>query len=170
MPNPTITVPDVHVDDSVMNHLGDSIACIIFQADTVNLLSLSVEPTLDSLNTKSANADSVASHGFHGCYVKQDYGVLSKSEVYPLLLILSDKENYSDDAFRIKSPFIPDVALSFKKGKSTIDIVFSFTGGQMFIFTEKEDKLYFKYNYERLTMKFFQSYLKDERITEYLNL
>ena len=160
----------VQVDDFVKHSFGDSLSQIVFDADTVTLLSLSVKPIVDSLNTGSEKTDSIAPPCFHGCYIKHNYGVLSKSEFYPILLILSDRDNYISDGFRLKSPFTPVVALSFKKGNDSVDIVFSFTGGQMYLFKANEEKLYYKYTYERLIMKFFNSFLKDERLTEYMNL
>ncbi|MCQ2329945.1 MAG: hypothetical protein MJZ93_05270 [Paludibacteraceae bacterium] len=156
-------VMKVQVDDSVKHYLGDSISKIIFEADTIELFSLSVTPPLDTL-------DSVTPPSYHGCYIKHKYGVLSKAESYPILLILSDRENYFPDGVRLKSPFTPSVALSFKKGNTIVDIVFSFTGGQMLIFMQNEDEMYYKYTYERLIMKYFLSFLQDERISEYLNL
>ena len=163
-------VMNIQVDDSVKHFLGDSVSRIIFEAETVKLFSLSVKPLIDSLQTELAQSDSISHPDFHGCYINHDYGELSKSEVYPILLLLSDRGNYLLDSVRLKSPFTPSVALSFKKDDTQVDIVFSFTGGQMLVFLADENKLYFKYVYERLIMKFFQSYLQDERITEYLNL
>ena len=162
-------VMKIQVDDSVKQFLGDSVTRIVFDADTVKLFSLSVKPPVDSLNTKSVQSDSIPRPNFHGCYIKRDFGVLSKALTYPLLLILSDRDNYISDSIRLKSPFTPSVALSFKKDDACVDIIFSFTGGQMIVFTAGEEKLYAKYAYERLIMRFFQSFLQDERITEYLN-
>ena len=160
----------IQVDDSVKNYLGDSISKIIFEADTVKLFSLSVKQPVDSTKNVSVPVDSTATPGFHGCYIDHDYGALTQSAVAPILLILSDRDNYLPDTVQLKSPFTPSVALSFKKEDAWVDIVFSFTGGQMYIFMADENKLYFKYNYERLIMKFFQSYLQDERITQFLNI
>lgn len=158
------------VDDSVKKILGDSISHIVFEADTVKLFTLSVTPLSDSLLIDSIKTDSVVPPDFHGCYVKHNHGVLSKFEITPMLFVLSDRDNYLRDDIRLKSPFIPDVALSFKKGESVVDIVFSFTGGQLYVFTEREKELYVKYTYERLVIKFFNSFLKDERLTEFLKL
>lgn len=163
------SILNVQVDDSVSHFLGDTLSQIIFGADTVKLLSLSVKPANDSLDADSLQNDSIQQPCFHGCYVKHNYGVLLKSEIFPVLLILSDRDNYIVDNLRLKSPFIPDAALSFKKGDNVVDIVFSFTGGQMYIFTDYEKKIYVKYTYERLMMKYFNTFLKDERITEFLN-
>ena len=160
----------IQVDDSVKHFLGDSISKIIFNADTVKLYSLSIKPHVDSTKNKSVQADSTKTPNFHGCYIDHDYGVLSQSAVTPMLFILSDRETYLPDGIRLKSPFIPRIALSFKKENACVDIVFSFIGGQMLLFTEDETKQYFKYSHERLVMKFFQSFLQDERITQFLNL
>ena len=160
----------IQVDDSVRHLLGDSVAQILFEADTIRLYSLSVKASTDSLKNDSTKADSIPTPNFHGCYIIHDYGVLSKAEVHPILHILSDRDYYLQDGIRLKSPFTPNVALEFKKNNATIDVIFSFSGGQMYVFMENEDKLYFKYTYERLVMRFFQKYLKDERIAEYLIL
>jgi hypothetical protein len=134
------------------------------------MFSLTVKPPVDSLKTDRGNNDSIVNPNFHGCFIEHDYGELSESAACPILLILSDRDNYLPDGVQLKSPFTPSVALSFVKEDACVDIVFSFTGGQMFIFMSNEEKLYYKYTYERLVMKFFQSYLQDERITKYLNL
>lgn len=160
----------IQVDDSVNHLLGDSLSHIIFEADTVKLFSLSVSLPKDSLKTDSSKTKSNPISQFHGCYINHDYGALSKSAISPILFILADRDNYLQDGVRLKTPFTPDVALSFKKGNANVDIVFSFTGGQMLLFMANDDELYFKYTYERLVMKYFQSFLKDDRITEYLNL
>lgn len=160
----------IQVDDSVKYLLGDTISRIIFEADTVKLFSLSIKPHVDSTKNTSEQVDSTMVPNFHGCYVKNDYGALSQSVISPILLILSDRDNYFPDSVRVKSPFIPNVALCFKKEDVCVDIIFSFAGGQMYIFMADENRLYFKYTYERLVMKFFQSFLHDERITNFLNL
>lgn len=160
----------IQVDDSVKHLYGDSIAQIVFEADSIQLVRLSVSAPIDSTQNQSAETDSVAAPNFHGCYIAQDFGNLSKSEIAPLSLILSDRATYFPDDIRVKSPFMPDVALIFKKEDSKIDMVFSFSGGQMYVFTATEDKKYFKYDYERLVLVFFQQYLKDENIAKYLNL
>ena len=160
----------IQVDDSVKRLLGDSVAQIIFEADTIRLYSLSVKAPNNSNQTNLPQKDSISAPSFHACYIAHDYGMLSKTELSPILHILSDRDNYFPDGIRVLSPFTPNVALSFKKGSATIDIIFSFAGGQMYIIMANENELYFKYTYERLVMKFFQNYLQDERIAEYLNL
>lgn len=160
----------IQADDSVKCFLGDSISKIIFEADTVKLYSLSIKPPVDFTKNKSVQVDSITNPNYHGCYINHDYGILAQSAVTPMLLILSDRDTYLSDGIRLKSPFIPRVALSFKKGNACVDIIFSFTGGQMYLFTADEKKQYFKYFHERLVMKFFQSFLQDERIAQFLNL
>lgn len=162
---------NVQVDDTVRHLLGDSVSKIIFEADSVTVLSLSVkQPRANECKIDTIGLDSVVSPDFHGCFIKNNYGVITKSELCPMLLVLSDRENYFTDSIRLKSPFIPNVALSFVKGNAVVDMIFSFSGGQMYVFLANEDKIYFKYSYERLILKFFQNYLKDERIEQYLNL
>lgn len=160
----------IQVDDSVKHLLGDSVAQILFEADTIRLYSLSVKASTDSLKNDSTKADSIPTPNFHGCYIKHDYGVLSKTEIYPILHILSDRDNYFPDGIRILSPFTPSVALTFEKETAKVDVIFSFSGGQMYIIMANDNNLYFKYTYERLILKFFQNYLQDERIAEYLIL
>lgn len=160
----------IQVGDSVNHLLGDSISKIIFEADTVRMYSLSVKPHVDSTKVVLMQTDSAITPNFHGCYISHDYGILAQSAVTPMLLILSDRDSYLSDAIRLKSPFIPSVALTFKKENASIDIIFSFTGGQMYVFMTDEKKLYFKYAYERLVMQYFQSFLHDDRINQLLNL
>lgn len=160
----------VQVDEPVKRLLSDSVAQIIFEADSVKMFSLLVKSPTDTLKMDSAQVDSITPPNFHGCYILHDYGMLSKAETYPILHILSDRDYYIPEGLNVKSPFTPNVAMAFYKGAASVDIIFSFTGGQMYVFMKNEDRLYFKYTYERLTMKYFQNYLKSEKITEYLKL
>ncbi len=165
------------VDDSVMNIYGDSIAKIIFEADNALLLKLTVaHNTADSIKNDTIAKDSVKKQNqrqndFHGCSITDTVAVLSKIDLQPLKFILADRSTYFDDSIRVKSPFMPAVALRLNKGKKEqIDIIFSFSGGQMHIYTSDDSKIYKKYYYERLILKYFQQYLKDENIQAYLNL
>ncbi len=160
----------VQINDSINHVYGDSIANIIFNSDSVQLLKLSIITPNDSLQKHIIVSDSMVQPNFHGCYILQDFGNLSAAEIYPLLLILSDKATYYPDNIRVQSPFLPDVALVFHKNNEQIDMVFSFSGGQMYVFSENGDKEYIKYDYERLIMLFFQKYLQNENIDKYLNL
>lgn len=163
---------DFVVDDSVKHLLGDSIAQIIFEADSVTLLELSVRPPKDSVLNDSIVSDTLVSEQtkFRGCYVVHNFGALTPSEIAPLLFILSDRSAYYPNDVRVKSPFIPDVSLSFVKETKQADIVFSFTGSQMYIFTADEQKMYYKYDYERLILLYFQQYLQNDNIKQFLNL
>lgn len=161
---------NVQVDDSVKLLLGDSIANVIFEADSVRLLKLAVSLSKENQSDVVINSDSVNKPDFHDCYIARDFGYLTKTDIRPLMFILSDRSAYYNSNIRVKSPFLPDVALIFKKGQEQIDIMFSFTGGQMYIFTSNGNKIYEKYYYERLVLVFFQQYLKEENIKSYLDL
>ena len=168
------------VDDSVKHLLGDSVAKIIFEADSVSLLELSVNPPKDSVKNDtsaikapandSLKVDSIAKPEYHGCYIVRDFGVLSEAEITPILFILSDRSTYYPDGIRVKSPFIPDVALCFAQADKRVDVIFSFTGGHMYIIQEDDSKSYFKYDYERLILLYFQQHLQNENIKQFLNL
>lgn len=160
------------VDDSVKHLLGDSIAQIVFESDSIVLLELSVRPPKDSILNDSVVADTLVSEltKFRGCYILRNFGTLTPSEIAPLLFILSDRSAYYPNDVRVKSPFIPDVALSFIKESKQVDVVFSFTGGQIYIFTADEQQMYYKYDYERLILLYFQQYLQNDNIKQFLNL
>ena len=163
----------IQVDDTVKHIIGDSLAKVIFEADEVKLLALSVQAPQandSAIVNDSTRLDSITPPDFHGCYIAKDFGALSKPEVAPLLFILADRDAYFLGDARLKSPFMPEVALTFKKENAKVDIIFSFTGGQLYIFQENEEKIYFKYNYERLILRYFQSFLQEERIEEFLSL
>lgn len=168
----TSTAFNFAVDDSVKNLLSDSIAQIIFEADSVELLELSVNPPKDSLLNDSIFKDTLISEQskFRGCYIVRKFGMLTPAEVAPILFILSDRSAYYSNDIRVKSPFIPDVALSFIKENKQVDIVFSFTGGQIYVFTADEQKMYYKYDYERLILLYFQQYLQNDNIKQFLEL
>lgn len=154
----------VQVDDSVRHLFGDSISRIIFESDSIRLLKLSVTEPEESDRKDASGTDGISPITFHGCYIKQDYGAIPPEDSHLLLFLMSDRSSYYHDNSRVKSPFLPDMGLTIHKADSRIDVVVSFTGGQLYFFTEKGDKKYFKYTYERLFILFFQRYMNDERL------
>ncbi|MBR1786788.1 MAG: hypothetical protein IJ756_06490 [Paludibacteraceae bacterium] len=164
----------IQPDDSVRHILGDCIADIIFNSDSVRLLELSLsEPnTLENDTTSgsndSINVNKVLEPTFHECYIKKDFGNLTQQEVCLILFILSDKSAFFSTDIGIKSAFIPDVALSFYKKGKKVDMIFSFNGGQLEIYKDKDkdndNYIYKKYKYERLIALFFQRYLQQDNL------
>lgn len=160
----------IQLEDSVKQLLGDSVTRIVFEADSVKLIKLTITKLSDSLATNEAASEVTTPTDFHGCYIERDFGSLQRAEIYPLLFILSDKTTYMHNNLHVKAPFMPYVALSFFKSDLHIDIIFSFSGGQMYIFDGTKEPVYFKYEYERLITRFFQNLLHDEALEEFLNI
>ncbi|MBR1787102.1 MAG: hypothetical protein IJ756_08115 [Paludibacteraceae bacterium] len=151
------------LDDSVKNILGDSVFNTLFFAEQVQLYEVSAK-AVDSLKADSSKAM------FHGAYIVKDLGKLNKEQLCPLLFLFSDRSAYFGSGIKLKTPFMPDVALSFKGKDKTVDVIFSFTGGQLCLFDNDKKPLYLKYDYERLVILYFQQYLKNENIDKYLEL
>ena len=160
----------ITLDSYVQHLLGDSVSETIFNADSIWLLKVATSVQSDSMSNDFIVSSDTALPDFHGCYIIQNLRTLSTTDIYPLLFILSDQTTYSSDKVRIMSPFMPYVALSFFKYNSRIDLVFSFSGGQIYIYDDRNKKQYFKYNYEFLILHFFQNYLNDTTLRNFLNI
>ncbi len=64
---------------------------------------------------------------------------------------------------------MPDVALLFYKNKQQVDIIFSFTGGQLQIECADGKQIYKKYKSERLIAIYFQRFLQKENLQLFID-
>lgn len=166
----TVSSDSIQPDDTVKHLFGDSISRIIFEPDSIRLLKLSVSRPPKSPDIHPDGPDTAACATLHGCYVTKEYGTLTQADTHLLLFLMSDRSNYYPEGVQAQSPFLPDIAVAIYKGNAHVDVIFSFTGGQMEIYTEEGERKYVKYAYERLLMLFFQRYLKDEKLEKMLRL
>ena len=162
-------ISPIVVDDSVKNLIGDTIASCIFEADSVKLLELSIYPIHMVQNGEQQQIDSLTE--YYDCYIQKDFGVLHQQEMIPILFLLSDYTTYYQmKDMMITTQFTPNVALRFYKESRWVDIIFSFNGGMLRIYNS-ESYMYneFKYTPERLVVKYFQNFIRNEIIQKMLN-
>ena len=160
----------IQIDDSVQSLLGDTIADIIFKSDSVRLVEVSPIFLQDTLHSDSIVMDSICFLKLNdNYYITKDFGWLCTSHISPLLFLLSDRQFFFVcDEMLLKTPFEGRVALRFQKEQYKVDVVFSFTGGQLKIYSFKNEQQ-IKYTQERLVLRYFQQYLKDETLQKILD-
>lgn len=175
---------DFSLSDSVKVIYGDSVSQILFGADIVQLMELDhppiVEVQIDSVLKDSVNSDKYVSDSllvkeiirrdslYHGYAVKKDFGVLTKEQIAPLYFLLSDRYAYMLGDDYPSAPFMGRIALNFERNEELLDMIFSFSGGQIQVITADSNYI-LKYNYEHLFMHYFQQFLKDETIQQLLD-
>lgn len=182
--NTVVLTDSVVVNDSVKVIFGDSVSQILFGAETVQLMELTLPPIIDvqidSVLRDSTNSDEYVSDSllvkeiirkdslYHGYAIKKDFGILKDDQIAPLYFLLSDRYAYMLGDDYPSAPFMGRVALHFEKNEELLDLIFSFSGGQMQVITADSSYL-LKYNYEHLFMHYFQQFLKDETIQQLLD-
>ena len=170
--------------DSVKAIFGDSVSKILFGAETVQLMELTLPPIIDvqidSILRDSTNSDEYVSDSllvkeiirrdslYHGYAIKKDFGILKDNQIASLYFLLSDRYAYMLGDDYPSAPFMGRVALHFEKNEELLDLIFSFSGGQIQVITADSSYL-LKYNYEHLFMHYFQQFLKDETIQQLLD-
>jgi len=182
--NTLVLNDSIAVNDSVKAIFGDSVSKILFGAETVQLMELTLPPIIDvqidSVLRDSTNSDEYVSDSllvkeiirkdslYHGYAIKKDFGILKDDQIAPLYFLLSDRYAYMLGDDYPSAPFMGRVALHFEKNEELLDLIFSFSGGQMHVITADSSRL-LKYNYEHLFMHYFQQFLKDETIQQLLD-
>lgn len=174
--------PMISVDDTIKSLLGDTVCQIIFNAETIELFELEPQPIVkiitDSVQVDSLWKDSIFSLPdsviiqeiiqrdtlFHGYAIKKNFGILSQEQVMPFLFLMSDRYAYSYSENYPSAPFIASVAMRLTFNGRMVDMIFSFSGGLLQVYTDKDEYQLIKYNYERLFMRYFQVYLQDTTI------
>lgn len=145
-------------DSALAKVMGDSICEVVFNATTAKCFGLSTDKAGD--NDKRIG----------GYKVTKEYGKVSKENLRIIQYLLSDSKNYMTGINMPTVPFLPEVALEFTAKKNTIDLVFSFAGGEMAIVYNGNVKKTVKYTNERTIMLFFQRMLNNKAWAEILEV
>ncbi len=157
-----------YIDDYVKTVLTDTVAKLMFNSDSVFLYELSTSP----VQNKSKSFGENKMPTFYEYNIIKNHGILTAYEVEPLMLLLSSEGTFIPlDSMKTTTPFVPAVALSFKKNNSIVDVVFSISGGMMKIYLNNEKEIpLLKVIEERLVIKYFRLLLNDERLQALLNI
>lgn len=148
----------LRADSALSKVLGDSICEVVFNASTAKCFGLTTDKAGD--NDKRIG----------GYKVTKDYGKVSKENLRIVQYLLSDSKNYMTGIDMPTVPFLPEVALEFVAKKNTIDLVFSFAGGEIAIVYNGNIKRTIKYTNERAVMLFFQRMLNNKAWAEILEV
>lgn len=182
--NTIVLTDSIFVNDSVKAIFGDSVSKILFGAKTVQIMELTIPPIIDvqidSVMRDSTDSGKYVSDSllvkeiiredslYHGYAIKKDFGILTKEQIAPLYFLLSDRYAYMLGDNYPSAPFMGRIALHFERNEEVLDLIFSFSGGQMQVITVDSSYM-LKYNYEHLFMHYFQQFLKDETIQQLLD-
>lgn len=131
-------------DSTLVSVLGDSVCTVVFQASSAHCYRLSNNPPSDS------------DKRIGGFKVEHSVGKVNKDKLRIFQFLTSDGKGYLRGNNYPSVPFLPDVAMSFSKKQRTVDLVFSFAGGEMLIVVDGKQVNTVKYYNEREIMRFFQ--------------
>lgn len=148
----------IALDSTLVSILGDSVCNVVFQATSAHCYRLSNVPLSDS------------DKRIGGFKVEQNLGKVSKEKLRIFQFLTSDGKGYLTGNNYPSVPFLPEVAMSFSKKKHTVDLVFSFAGGEMLIVVDGKPTKKVKYYNEREIMRFFQLLAQVPEWTTLLNL
>lgn len=148
----------VALDSTLVSILGDSVCNVVFQASSAHCYRLS--------NATLSDSDK----RIGGFKVEQNLGKVSKDKLRIFQFLTSDGKGYLRGNNYPSVPFLPEVAMSFSKKKRTVDLVFSFAGGEMLIVVDGKPTNTVKYYNEREIMRYFQLLAQVPEWTTLLNL
>ena len=107
-------------DSVTVSILGEDVATIVFGAK---------KATLSHLNPMEPPADGEPTIG--GVKVSSTLGTLNKTDLSTIQFLMADSAFYSNSPVTVTSPYAPNYALSFAKGKQKVDLVFSLVSFEM---------------------------------------
>lgn len=132
-------------DSVTVSILGEDVAAIVFGAK---------KATLSHLNPMEPPADGEATIG--GVKVSSTLGTLNKLDLNTILFLMTDSAFYYKGSVMVTSPYAPNYALSFVRGKQKVDLVFSLVSFQMGIVENGKLIKVVHYNNARQVTRFFR--------------
>lgn len=138
-------------DSVTVAMLGEDVAAIVFGAK---------KATLSHLNPMEAPADGEITIG--GVKVVRTLGTLNKTDLITLQFLMADSAFYNNGPETVTSPYAPNYALSFAKGKQKVDLVFSLVSMEMGIIVNGKLKNVKRYNNARQVTRFFRLVSQNE--------
>lgn len=149
----------IQCEDSVKTILGDSVCSVMFSSNKAVLYRM-------SSSVKAGDKDETIG----GYKVDRKVGNLDKTTLSVLQFMFSDRSEYFVGDIYPSAPFLPEVAVKFTNKKNVVDLVFSFSGGQVEIVYNGHSVKTLKYYHERLVLLYFSNLLQDSALKEQLNL
>lgn len=132
-------------DSVTVSILGEDVATIVFGAK---------KATLSHLNPMEPPADGEPTIG--GVKVSSTLGTLNKTDLSTIQFLMADSAFYNNGPVTVTSPYAPNYALSFAKGKQKVDLVFSLVSFEMGIVKDGKLTKVVRYNNARQVTRFFR--------------
>lgn len=143
-----------------LNPQPDSVTASIMGKDVAAIVFGATKATLSHLNPMEPPADGEATIG--GVKVSSTLGTLNKTDLITIQFLMSDSAFYNNGSVTVTSPYAPNYALSFVKGKQKIDLVFSLVSFEMGIVVDGKLTKVVHYNNARQVTRLFRLVSQNE--------
>jgi hypothetical protein len=143
-----------------LNPQPDSTTVSILDADVAAIVFGAKKATLSHLNPMEPPADGEATIG--GVKVIKTLGTLNKTDLIMIQFLMADSAFYNNGSVTVTSPYAPNYAISFAKGKQKIDLVFSLVSFEMGIVVDGKLTKVVHYNNARQVTRFFRLVSQNE--------
>ena len=137
-----------------LNPQADSVTVSILGEDVASVVFGAKKATLSHLNPMEPPADGDATIG--GVKVVKELGTLNKTDLNVVLFMMADSAFYNNGAVTVTSPYAPNYALSFAKGKQRVDLVFSLASFEVGVVVNGKLTRVVHYNNARQITRFFR--------------
>lgn len=132
-------------DSVTVSILGEDVAAIVFGAK---------KATLSHLNPMEPPADGEVTIG--GVKVVSSLGTLNKADLTLIQFLMADSIFYYQGPITVTSPYAPNYALTFVKGKQKVDLIFSLVSFEIGIVVDGRLINRIRYNNGRQITRFFR--------------
>lgn len=136
-----------------LNPRPDSVTVATLGEDVANVIFGAKKATLSHINPMEAPADGEITIG--GVKVVSSLGTLNKTDLITLQFLMADSAFYNKGSMTVTSPYVPNYALSFAKGKQKVDLVFSLVSMEMGIVVDGKLTKVVRYNNARQVTRLF---------------
>lgn len=143
-----------------LNPQPDSTTVSILDADVAAIVFGAKKATLSHLNPMEPPADGESTIG--GVKVMSCLGTLNKTDLITIKFLMADSAFYNNGPVTVTSPYAPNYALSFEKGKRKVDLVFSLVSMEMGIVVNGKLSKVIRYNNARQVTRFFRLVSQNE--------
>ena len=150
-----------------LNPQPDSVTVAMLGEDVTNVVFGAKRATLSHLNPMEPPADGEITIG--GVKVASSLGVLNKTDLTTLQFLMADSAFYNNGPVTVTSPYAPNYALSFVKGKQKVDLVFSLVSMEMGIVVDGKLTKVVRYNNARQITRFFRLVSQNEFYAPIIN-
>lgn len=133
-------------DSTTVSILGADVAAIVFGAKKATLS----KPPADGEST------------IGGVKAMSCLGTLNKTDLITLQFLMADSAFYNNGPVTDTSPYDPNYALSYVKGKQKVDLVFSLVSMEMGIVVNGKRSKVIRYNNARQVTRFFRLVSQNE--------